>query len=84
VSAYGSVINSNNVSVVSGISITDVPLSVVNSTVGVSGSDIVVNVIGTDEIKISVINSAVAETENSIRTSEAILSKVVQTKRCYY
>jgi hypothetical protein len=79
VPGYGSVVDSNNVSVVTGIFITDVTLSVVNSTVGISGSVIVVNVIGTDEIKISVINSAVEETENSFRISEQNLSKVVQT-----
>lgn len=73
-------VNCNKVSVVSGISITDETLSVENSAViGISRSVIVVNVIGTDETKISVINSAVAETENSFRISEALLSKVVRT-----
>jgi hypothetical protein len=78
VEAYGSVVNSNNVSVVSGISIMEVTLSVVNSTVDILGSVTVVIVIGADEIKISVTNSAVVKTENTIRNSEAILLKVVQ------
>lgn len=73
-------VNSKKVSAVSGISITDETLSVENSAViGIFRSVIVVNNIGTAEIKISLINSAVAETENSFRISEALLSKVVQT-----